>query len=313
MNFLSQVENRKILDIIEILKNYLQGKDNSIILTLIAFFAKGHVLIEDFPGIGKTTLALAFSKILGLKFGRIQCTPDLLPSDITGINIFDKNSNDFIFKKGPIFNNVVLIDEVNRATQKTQSAFLEAMEERQVTVDGKTYKIEEPFFVIATQNPAEFSGTFSLPSSQMDRFILSFSIGFPSKNDELEILKKGSLRDQLDNISLVIDKNEIFEIQKSIDKVYVSDKVLNFILEIVQLTRESKYFLYGLSPRASLSLQKCAKTYAYFCNRDYVNFYDIKILSIPVLAHRLVLKDSYLSVEKKEIINEIINKIPAIA
>lgn len=305
-----EVKNRNILEIINTLNQYLQGKENQIILTLIAFFSKGHVLIEDLPGVGKTTLALSISKALGLKFGRIQCTSDLLPSDITGMNIYNKLKNKFEFQKGPIFNNIVLVDEINRATQKTQSALLEAMEEKQVTIDGKTYKLEEPFFVIATQNPVEFSGTFNLPQSQMDRFIISYSIGYPDKNREIEILKHGSSRNKIENLQQVVSNEILNDIFKKIDNVYVSEKVLNYIVEVANRIRNSNYFIYGISPRASLSLKECAKTLAYFCNRDYVNIYDVKILSPFILSHRLILSETFTSIDKREIILEIINSIP---
>ena len=309
-NFINEIKNKKIFKIVNALNQILSGKENQIILTLIGFFSDGHILIEDLPGVGKTTLALAVSKILGLKFGRIQCTPDLLPSDITGINIYDKTSQKFIFKKGPIFNNVVLIDEINRATQKTQSALLEVMEEKQVTVDGETYHLDEPFFVIATQNPVEFAGTFPLPTSQLDRFILSFSIGYPSFTEEMEILKNGSLKDKIDYINPVFEKHELNELKNSKDKVYVSDKIVKYIIEIANRTRNSEYLQYGISPRASISLMECAKTLSFFSGRDYVTYSDVKSLSEYVLPHRLILKEEYSSINKREIARKIVNEIP---
>ncbi len=312
MSFPFQIKNSNILKIINLLKEFLQGKENPIILSLLSIFSKGHILIEDYPGVGKTVLALAISKIFGLNFGRIQCTPDLLPSDILGINIYDKNLKRFIFKKGPIFNNIVLVDEINRTSPKTQSALLEVMEEKQVTVDDKTYKLEEPFFVIATQNPSEFSGTFKLPNSQMDRFLISFSIGFPDKTNEIEMLKKGSIHEKIDKIEKLISKDEILTMQSKIEKIYVSDKVLEYIVKIAEKTRENKYLIYGVTPRATLSLKECAKTLAYFSNRDYVNYYDVKLLAPYVLSHRLVLKEDYSSVNKIEIIKDILEQIPAV-
>ncbi len=312
MNFLVQIKNNKILKIVNFFKDFLQGKEKPIILSLLSFFSKGHILIEDYPGVGKTVLALAMSKIFGLNFGRIQCTSDLLPSDILGINIYDKNLKKFIFKKGPIFNNIVLVDEINRTTPKTQSALLEAMEERQVTVDGKTFKLEIPFFVIATQNPAEFTGTFQLPNSQMDRFLISFSIGFPDKNNEIEMLRKGSLHEKIEKIEKLISKEEIVRIQDEIKEIYVSDKVLEYIVKIAEKTRESKYLLYGITPRATLSLKDCAKTFAYFSNRDYVNYYDVKLLAPYVLSHRFVSKEDYSQINKFEIIEDILAQIPVL-
>ena len=200
---IEKIKNQKILSIVKHLQSCLQGKETAIILSLIAIFSKGHLLLEDFPGLGKTSLAIALSRALNLTFGRIQCTNDLLPNDITGISIYNKNTGEFEFKPGPIFNNIILVDEINRATPKTQSALLEAMAEEQVTVDGKTYKLQKPFLVIATQNPIELYGTFPLPESQLDRFMMKISIGYPDRESEKEILQGGSSREALYNLCLL--------------------------------------------------------------------------------------------------------------
>ncbi len=301
---------RKIFkDIINSLSNYLQGKEKAIELTLICFFSKGHLLIEDLPGLGKTTLAIGISKTLGLNYGRIQGTSDLLPSDITGVSIFNKEKNEFEFKPGPIFNNIILLDEINRATPKTQSALLEAMGEKQITVDGKTYKLPQPFFVIATQNPVEQYGTFPLPESQLDRFLMKISIGYPSKEAEKEIIKGGSKRESLYEIKPFLSKEEILKIQEEIDKVYVSDKIADYILDIVWATRQSKYLEAGLSTRGTLAIVKTAKTNAYLEDRDYIIPEDIKKLYPYVITHRVIFKPEY-EAQKSEIIRWIVEEIP---
>jgi MoxR-like ATPases len=246
-------------NIIDFLSSYLHGKEKAIELTLICLFSKGHLLIEDLPGLGKTTLAIGIAKTLGLNYGRVQATSDLLPSDIIGVSIYNKNTNEFEFKPGPIFNNIILVDEINRATPKTQSALLEAMGEKQVTVDGKTYKLPQPFFVIATQNPVEQYGTFPLPESQLDRFLMKISIGYPSREAEKEIIKGGSKREELYKIQPFITKEEIIKIQEEIKNVYVSDKIADYILDIVWATRESKYLESGLSTRGTLAIVNTAK------------------------------------------------------
>ena len=301
------IKNGKVIKILNTLRKFLQNKDNAIILTLIAFFSRGHLLIEDLPGIGKTTLALAIAKSLGLKFGRIQCTPDLLPSDILGITIYNKKKEVFEFKKGPIFNQVLLVDEINRATQKTQSAFLEAMEEEQVTIDGKTFNLEKPFFVIATQNPVEHFGTFPLPDSQMDRFIMNISIGYPNIDDEVNLLKSGSARENLNNISSEFTINEIFNIYEKIAKIYVSEKIMKFIVEIINSTRKNEYLLAGASPRGSLYLLNCSKTLAFFSNRDFVIPDDVKYLAPFVLSHRIIPKQELSLIQRRNLITDIVN------
>jgi MoxR-like ATPase len=296
-------------NIIDFLSSYLHGKEKAIELTLICLFSKGHLLIEDLPGLGKTTLAIGIAKTLGLDYGRVQATSDLLPSDIIGVSIYNKNTNEFEFKPGPIFNNIILVDEINRATPKTQSALLEAMGEKQVTVDGKSYKLPEPFFVIATQNPVEQYGTFPLPESQLDRFLMKISIGYPSKEAEKEIIKGGSKREELYKIQPFISKEEIIKTQEEIKNVYVSDKIADYILDIVWATRESKYLESGLSTRGTLAIVSTSKTNAYMEGRDFVIPEDIKKLYKYVIPHRVVFKPEYES-QKEEIIKTIVESIP---
>lgn len=304
---IDKIKNQKILSIIHHLQSKLQGKEKAIVLSLISLFSKGHLLIEDFPGLGKTSLAIALSKVLNLSFGRIQCTNDLLPTDITGLSIYNKNTGEFEFKAGPIFNNIILVDEINRATPKTQSALLEAMAEEQVTIDGKTYKLPKPFFVIATQNPIETYGTFPLPESQLDRFMMKISIGYPERQAEKQILKEGSSREDLYRISPVIDRDEIIEMQSEIRKTYMSDKIISWILDFVEATRKDNRILLGLSTRAGLSITYTAKAYAYFRNRDYVVVEDVKELIPYVASHRVILKEDSLS--KEEVILSILQNI----
>jgi MoxR-like ATPase len=296
-------------NIIDFLSSYLHGKEKAIELTLICLFSKGHLLIEDLPGLGKTTLAIGIAKTLGLDYGRVQATSDLLPSDIIGVSIYNKNTNEFEFKPGPIFNNIILVDEINRATPKTQSALLEAMGEKQVTVDGKTYKLPQPFFVIATQNPVEQYGTFPLPESQLDRFLMKISIGYPSREAEKEIIKGGSKREELYKIQPFVSKEEIIKIQEEIKNVYVSDKIADYILDIVWATRESKYLESGLSTRGTLAIVNTAKTNAYMEGRDFVIPEDIKKLYKYVIPHRVIFKPEYES-QKEEIIKTIVESIP---
>ncbi len=301
---------RKIKEIIKVLSYFLHGKEKPLELSLIAFFSKGHLLIEDMPGLGKTTLAIGIAKILGLDFGRIQCTSDLLPTDITGVSIYNKSIGKFEFHPGPIFNNIVLVDELNRATPKTQSALLEAMGEKQVTAEGETYRLPKPFFVIATQNPLEQYGTFPLPESQLDRFIMKISIGYPTREAEKEILKGGSKREELYSIEPVLTKEETRSIQEWIEKnVYVSEKVIDFILDIAELTRKSRYFYSGLSIRGNLAILKTAKTKAFFEGRDFVIPEDIKELVQFTIPHRVKIREEIENVNKEDFIKSLINQI----
>jgi MoxR-like ATPase len=305
-----EIRSDRIDYIIESLSKYLQGKTRALKLSLAAFFSKGHLLIEDLPGLGKTTLAIGIAKALGLSFGRIQCTSDLLPTDITGLSIYSKTTGEFEFHPGPIFNNIVLVDEINRATPKTQSALLEAMGEEQVTIEGRTYKLPKPFFVIATQNPVEHFGTFPLPESQLDRFIMKISIGYPSSDSEREILRGGSKREELYFIEPIMNRDEVLQIQGDIrGNTYISDRILDYALKIIEATRSSKYLNAGLSTRGALALTYTAKTNAYFHGRDFVIPEDIKELAEYTIPHRVMFKEEYENLNKKEIIKSLIEDI----
>ncbi len=304
-----EIKNDKIAKIVNILSKYLHGKEIPLRLSLITFFSKGHLLVEDLPGLGKTTLAIGIAKILGLQFGRVQCTSDLLPTDITGLSVYNKNLERFEFHPGPIFNNIVLVDEINRATPKTQSALLEAMGEKQVTMEGETYKLPKPFFVIATQNPVEQFGTFPLPESQMDRFMMKISIGYPTREAEKEILKGGSRREELYSVEPIMDIDEIFNIQDEINQVYVSDKIVDYVLDIADATRNGRFFSAGLSIRGSLAVVKTAKANAYFKGRDFVIPEDIKELAVYTIPHRVLFKDEYENINKEEVVRSLLEEI----
>jgi MoxR-like ATPase len=290
----------------------LHGKDEALIKMMACLFSNGHLLLEDLPGLGKTTLAIAVARALGLDFGRVQCTNDLLPTDVTGLNIFKAEKGEFEFHPGPIFNNLVLVDEINRATPKTQSALLEAMGEEQATIDGKTYRLPRPFFVVATQNPVEHSGTFPLPESQMDRFMMKVSIGYPSRAAEREILKVGSQKEELSNISALFSPDEILKIQSEIERgVMVSDKILDYMLNLTEKTRTFPNIAAGISTRGAMSLLQLAKTLAWMQNRDYVIPEDVKVMAEDVLLHRLQLRQGSDST-KREVLSAIFSEVPTI-
>jgi len=271
--------------ILDIVGSRLLGKEDVIIKTMTAFFAGGHLLLEDIPGVGKTTLAKSFAKVLGLEFARIQFTSDLLPSDIIGINYFDTKLSKFIFKKGAIFTQFLLADEINRSMPKTQSALLEAMEEGAVTIDGITYPLPKPFFVMATQNPYEERGTFALPHSQLDRFICSFGIGYPDKESEKRAIL--GLDDNFEDIEPIMSEEEILSIQKSVKEVKISEAMLEYIQEIVSFSRESKLFRYGLSTRGAIALAQMTRSWAKIHGRDYTIPDDLKAVVAEVCIHRL--------------------------
>ncbi|MFN3921798.1 MAG: AAA family ATPase [Caldimicrobium sp.] len=298
----------KLFKVREVLNSILSGKERALYLSLIALLAKGHLLIEDLPGVGKTTLALALARALGLSFGRVQGTSDLLPSDITGSTIYNKKLESFEFHKGPIFNHIVLVDEINRMSPKTQSALLEPMEERQVTVDGITYPLPNPFFLIATQNPIELYGTFPLPEAQLDRFLIKISLGYPEREMEKEILKRGSLKEELKGIETILSPEEIILLQEKLKEIKVSEKVLDYLLDLVYATRNNTSILMGLSTRGALNLLSSAKAKALLEERDYVIPEDIKELAPYVITHRLVFREEYQS-EMESIINEILESI----
>lgn len=277
----------KLDDIINAANTIILGKEHKLRLALTCILAKGHLLIEDLPGVGKTTLAHTFAQLLGLQFNRIQFTSDMLPADVLGISIFDQNNGQFTFHPGPIFSNVLLADEINRATPKTQSALLEAMEEHQVTLDGKTRQLPRPFFVIATQNPSEQIGTFSLPESQLDRFLMSISLGYPNAEAERQLLLSDDKREQLHKLSACLNEDELHEMQERVQHVTTSDALLDYVQAIISYSRDSGLFEYGLSPRAGLALLHVSKAWAMLYKRDYVVPEDIQAVLPSVVRHRL--------------------------
>ena len=272
------------------IEKVIVGKREVVELTVIALAADGHVLIEDIPGIGKTTLVKALAKSLDFSFGRIQCTPDVLPSDITGFNMFNIKSGDMEYKEGLVFNNIILADEINRASPKTQSSLLEVMEEGQVTIDGNTRKVPKPFMLLATQNPVEYLGTFPLPEAQMDRFMFKVSLGYPSYKNEFFMIDRIIKEGAIDKIRPVAEPQDMINIQKAVREVATSDAVKKYVLDIVTSTRKNPNVLLGASPRASIQLVKAAQAVAFFMGRDYVIPDDVQRLAMNVLAHRIILK-----------------------
>lgn len=265
------------------------GKRAAIELVLISLLCEGHVLIEDAPGTGKTMLARAVAISTGLEFKRLQCTPDLLPSDVTGVSVFNQKRREFEFKPGPIFCNILLADEINRATPRTQSALLEAMGEGQVTADGVTYPLPEPFMALGTQNPIEFEGTFPLPEAQMDRFLMRLSLGYPGLDEENVMMQMQQLAHPIDSLTQVVEKERISELQRLVRRVQVVDSVRRYILELVHATRDNPALALGASPRGSLALFRSAQALAVLRGRDYVIPDDVKHVAVPCLAHRMVL------------------------
>ena len=271
------------------LKKAVVGKDNVLIMALLAILARGHILLEDIPGVGKTTMALAFSKALGLEYHRVQFTPDVLPSDIVGFSLYDKASGQMIYKPGAILCNLFLADELNRATSRTQSALLEAMEEGNVTVDGVTHAVPDPFVVIATQNPVGASGTQLLPDSQLDRFMVKLSLGYPRHSDELELLTRKQKGNPLDGVRRIADREGLRDIRRAVDNTFVDKKILDYTIRLSNATRTHESVLQGASPRASLAVVSMAKAAAWVQGRDYVIPNDIKLIYPATVTHRLIL------------------------
>ena len=279
-----------VVNVLKNVANAIVGKDAVIMRVFLAMLARGHILLEDIPGVGKTTLAVAFSKALALRYSRIQFTPDILPSDVTGFSVYDKETGKMSFMPGAVMCNLFLADELNRATSRTQSALLEAMEEGQVTVDGVTYTIPQPFIVIATQNPVGAAGTQLLPDSQVDRFMVRLSLGYPSPNDELSLLRRKQGNILLDLVETVLSSEDLERMRTEVDMVHTDPAILSYVVALIGETRRHRDLLLGSSPRASLALTAIAKAMAYVQGRDYVVPKDISQLAIDTLAHRLILR-----------------------
>jgi MoxR-like ATPase len=298
--------------IVENISRVIVGKQESIELLLVALLSDGHVLIEDIPGLGKTLLAKCLAKSIGGSFRRVQFTPDLLPADITGFNVYNQQMAQFAFQTGPVMTNILLADEINRTIPRTQSSLLESMEEHQVTVDSKTYLLPHPFFVMATQNPIELEGTFPLPEAQLDRFLLKISLGYPGKDEEITILERFQEKDPLLELEAVASPEELVEWQNARKRIHVSHPVKEYITDIVRATRSHTSLRLGASPRGSLGLMRTGQALAALRGREYVLPDDIKSLVIPVLGHRLILKeeDRLRGETPEHFLEEIIQQIP---
>lgn len=314
---MSNIYTQQIGDIVSEVKKAVIGKDAIIVKTLLAVLCKGHILIEDIPGVGKTTLALAFSKALSLEHNRMQFTPDVLPSDITGFSVYNKIHNTFDFKKGVAFCNLFLADEINRTSSKTQSALLELMEEKSITVDGNTYKLPEPYTVIATQNPIGSAGTHNLPDSQLDRFMIKLSMGYPDFDGEVAILKAKFNSAPLENVNAVANARIIMELQDYISNIYIDDRIYEYIVQLSNATRNHPLIKLGISPRGTLALMQISKGIAVAMGRDYVIPDDITYICNDVFAHRIMLnsKAKLSDITAEQVINDIIKNtsIPRIA
>ncbi len=280
---------RQLLDnLTQNLGRTIVGKSEAIRLVLVALLSGGHALLEDVPGVGKTLLAKSLARSIDGKFQRLQCTPDLLPTDVTGTNIWNPRSGEFEYLPGPVFANILLVDEINRATPRTQSALLEVMEEQQVTVDGVSRRVPTPFFVIATQNPIEYQGTFPLPEAQMDRFILSLTLGYPSQNEELQMLERLQAGVKVEDLQPCISLDEVQELRRLCSQVKVETSLQQYILNLVRATRDDEEIALGVSPRGTVALQKATQALAFLCDRTYAIPDDIKLLAPHVLSHRLI-------------------------
>lgn len=303
--------HKEVTRILDNIEQVMIGKKREVTLSLVAFLSEGHVLLEDVPGVGKTMMVRALAKSLDCKFKRIQFTPDLLPSDVTGVSIYNQKELEFEFREGPIFGDIILADEINRTSPKTQSALLEAMEEMNVTVDGISKSLNKPFFVMATQNPVEYEGTYPLPEAQLDRFLIKLSLGYPNEKDELEMLNRTDRQHPIDQLKPVITKEQLLQMQKQIADLYMDDTVKKYIIRIVSETRKSDYVQLGVSPRGSIALMKAAKAYAFIQHRDFVIPDDVIYLAPYVLSHRIILRPEakYEGMTQSKIINSILDII----
>ena len=302
---------QQIQAVIENIEKVMIGKREIAELSIVALLAGGHVLLEDVPGVGKTMMVRSLSKSVGANFKRIQFTPDLLPSDVIGVSIYNPKTLQFEFRPGPIVGNIILADEINRTSPKTQAALLEAMEEASITIDGETLDISKPFFVMATQNPIEYEGTYPLPEAQLDRFLLKIKMGYPTAQQEIEVLRRVENRQPIQEIEAVMSVEELLKLQQHVKQVYVEDGVKSYIVDIARATRNHQNVYLGVSPRASIALMKAAQAYAFMQNRDFVKPDDIKYLAPFVFSHRLILAPEarYEGVQPEKVIQEVIQQI----
>jgi MoxR-like ATPase len=300
----------KIHAIVDNIEKVMIGKRDIAELSVVALIAQGHVLLEDVPGVGKTMMVRALAKSVGAQFKRIQFTPDLLPSDVIGVSIYNPKEMEFQFRPGPIMGNIVLADEINRTSPKTQSALLEGMEEATVTIDGETMTIPKPFFVMATQNPIEYEGTYSLPEAQLDRFLLKLRMGYPTHAEEIEVLKRAEKSAPIEDLSAVISLEELILLQKEVKDILVDDTIKNYIVDLAHRTRKDSYIYLGASPRGSLALMKASQALAMLKGRDYVTPDDVQYLAPFVFSHRMILRSEarYDGITPEEIVERILTK-----
>jgi MoxR-like ATPase len=304
--------NPTIEKILANIEKVMIGKRNVAELSLVALLAEGHVLLEDVPGVGKTMMVRALAKSVNANFRRIQFTPDLLPSDVTGVSIYNPKEMEFQFRPGPLIGHIILADEINRTSPKTQSALLEGMEEASVTIDGVTHKLKKPFFVMATQNPIEYEGTYPLPEAQLDRFLLKMKMGYPDIDEEIEVLNRAQKVPPIEELYPVIDLEELLILQKEIKDVYVDDSMKRYIVDIVKRTRDHSSVYLGASPRGSIALMKTAQAYAYMYGREFVLPDDIQYLAPFVLSHRIILKSEakFEGISAEEVVNRVLARVP---
>jgi len=301
--------NNKVHSVIEEVRKVIKGKDSVIKKMMIGILSGGHILLEDIPGVGKTTLALAFSKAMNLDFNRIQFTPDVVASDVVGFTKYDKNKDEFVYEEGAVFCNLLLADEINRTSSRTQAALLEVMEEKNVTVDGHTYSLPTPFHVIATQNPIGSYGTQTLPQSQLDRFTLKLTMGYPDFNSQVEILRDRQIEQPLNNVKEVVSVEQLIKIQHEVRNVHISDHILEYITNLSEETRSNSLILQGISPRGALSLSRVAKAKAYLENRDFVIPEDVVDMFTDTCSHRIIMRAKVSDEQPIEVLNEILHQV----